>query len=608
MAVVGEIATGVASSLVFESMKRPIFAIQAEIQRRKNISRALNDKAPAAYLAQERRVDLVVSDLARVIGNKEGKLTAPVAQFLSELQRTAFPHAVVHSALCGIGHEPLLPSFESFATRFSDIPFTPKQLLDALFEAAKVRLEAVNDPAMLEILRAQHGEVSNELRLLTLSLARLSEDRLLDHATVRDLRSRVAKAVEAENRHVTVETLKGARKFTLKNLAIPGRLTPLQPTHIQSAKAPVDGESISYQSFRRSIDRAIILGDPGGGKSTLTQLMSFDLANLIGLESANPGRKDFDPYDLKVPLRIILRSYEAKLTRAPSYTIFDYICDEIKPALDSDKGASRGLLKYLLTSGSATLIFDGLDEVLDVGGRRSMVAAIEQFSEIYAACPTLVTSRLVGYRDAPLCDEFKPFGLARFSIDEVRTYTEKAIKAVENVGASAAKAKADEFISQSNKVGSDLRDNPLMLGLMVQIYANRGDVPASRPEVYRECATLMFEKWDERRGIIADVPRHDIGILDVFGYVANLVFGDAGKEEGVSKEWLTHQLRTHFNDWYVDKSTANRSAVSLVKFLTGRAWVMSEVGHEIFKFTHRTFLEYFSLGISTPKAKVLATL
>ena len=44
---------------------------------------------------------------------------------------------------------------------------------------------------------------------------------------------------------------------------------------------------------------------------------------------------------------------------------------------------------------------------------------------------------------------------------------------------------------------------------------------------------------------------------------------------------------------YLDKPKALRAARSLVAFITGRAWVMSEVGPNVFKFTHRTFLEYF---------------
>jgi hypothetical protein len=318
-----------------------------------------------------------------------------------------------------------------------------------------------------------------------------------------------------------------------------------------------------------------------------------DQVNLINLESANPGHKQFEHRDLRIPLRIVLRRFESRAIRSPSYSFLDHFRDDIRNALEGDEPLANAYLSAALGSGEAIVIFDGLDEVLDVGARRRMVEQIEQFSQIYAACPVLVTSRLVGYRDAPLSDEFTNFGLARFNDEEIGKYSQKAIAAVGQMRVAEAKIKSAEFVTQSARVAADLRENPLMLGLMVQIFVYRGDVPNNRPEVYRECATLMFEKWDGRRDIIADVPRHDVELLDVFGYVASRTFGDASIEEGVSRDWLVRELRDHFEDWYVDRASANRAANSLVDFLTGRAWVMSEVGPGIFKFTHRTFLEYF---------------
>jgi hypothetical protein len=44
---------------------------------------------------------------------------------------------------------------------------------------------------------------------------------------------------------------------------------------------------------------------------------------------------------------------------------------------------------------------------------------------------------------------------------------------------------------------------------------------------------------------------------------------------------------------HLDKAKALQAARSLVEFITGRAWVMYDVGPNVFKFTHRTFLEYF---------------
>ena len=81
--------------------------------------------------------------------------------------------------------------------------------------------------------------------------------------------------------------------------------------------------------------------------------------------------------------------------------------------------------------------------------------------------------------------------------------------------------------------------------------------------------------------------------MDVFAYLASKIFGSAETEEGVNRDWLILELRKYFEVWYLEKPRALKAARTLVSFITGRAWVMYEVGSGVYKFTHRTFLEYF---------------
>jgi hypothetical protein len=217
---------------------------------------------------------------------------------------------------------------------------------------------------------------------------------------------------------------------------------------------------------------------------------------------------------------------------------------------------------------------------------------IEQFTNKYAACPTIITSRFVGYWDAPLSDDFSVYHLAAFNDDEVAAFAYKFIKVIELLKRPEAHSKARRFLDQTTHVGKDLRENPLMLGLMVYLFVYRGDVPSNRPEIYKECATLMFEKWDQRRDIIFKIPT-DFDLLDLFSFLASKIFGSPETEDGVSREWLISELRLFFENWYLEKAKALQAARSLVEFITGRAWVMYDVGPNVFKFTHRTFLEYF---------------
>jgi hypothetical protein len=59
--------------------------------------------------------------------------------------------------------------------------------------------------------------------------------------------------------------------------------------------------------------------------------------------------------------------------------------------------APAGLVARLLITGTALVIFDGLDELLDTGHRAEVTAIVERFCTEYPLAPVLVTSRLVGY-------------------------------------------------------------------------------------------------------------------------------------------------------------------------------------------------------------------
>ena len=53
---------------------------------------------------------------------------------------------------------------------------------------------------------------------------------------------------------------------------------------------------------------------------------------------------------------------------------------------------------------------------------------------------------------------------------------------------------------------------------------------------------------------------------------------------------------------YENRAQATAGTKAIVKFITGRAWVMTDVGDGVFAFTHQTFLEYFFARFVDEKA------
>src|SRR5204863_6770511 len=117
-------------------------------------------------------------------------------------------------------------------------------------------------------------------------------------------RSKIARAFQQALKNVRVETHHGARNVEITKIYIPPRLRIRESEHSKqtvkaalsgmdekSAGGPVPGELFGastgtkrdvllfrYLEFKHGFKRAVVLGDPGGGKSTLCQRVCYDLA------------------------------------------------------------------------------------------------------------------------------------------------------------------------------------------------------------------------------------------------------------------------------------------------------------------------------------------
>jgi len=589
--MLAELAGGLVTNLIYDGLRGAFSDTKHELAKRSSVRRAIAG-TPEDTIAKTLATKSL-ADLARVLGGGEGALTDNAHSLIEELRRGAVAEILLQLVILNKSADEAFPAFDVLYRMCAPLPFTSRQFFDALTAAIRYRIESSSDdPVMLEVVRAFGSDVRKQLRELRSYLDRTSQlDGALDVAAYRDASSRVARSIEAAHKELTVETMRGAKRIPISKLVIPARLRTTDNRAPETPARGMDSNSMSLVEFRRTFRNAVILGDPGGGKSTSTQLLCYELAKNI-TQSSSTENGSTHPHDLRIPLRVTVRLLDSKQQKDPAYSILDYITDDIRSALDNNHEHSRRFLVQTLSLGNCVCIFDGLDEILDVERRRSMATQIEQFSAIYFGCPVLVTSRVVGYRDAPLGERFSAYTLSRFNRDEVLSYSTNLIRAIKRAKIKEARDLAEKFVSQTERLAADLRENPLMLGLMVYIYMERGSVPDNRPEIYKQCSLLMFERWDSHRGIKPEI-EDDFTLMDLFGHVAVKVFGDPELEEGVSRDWLLREVGAFFQEWYGDKPRAVRAARNLAQFITGRAWVMCDVGPDRYKFTHRTFLEYF---------------
>jgi predicted NACHT family NTPase len=298
--------------------------------------------------------------------------------------------------------------------------------------------------------------------------------------------------------------------------------------------------------------------------------------------------------DSAVPFLVTLREFAADDPPARSVAGF------IEHRLDTfyQCRPPTGLVERLLLEGTAMVIFDGLDELVDTTRRAEIASIVELFCAEFPLAPVLVTSRVVGYDQARLDpQQFAVYRVTDFDEDRVKEYVTRWFGQEEGVAADEAAHLAETFMVESAEV-PDLRANPLMLALMCILYRGEGSIPRSRPEVYEECARLLFTKWDARRKIHVELRARNL-IEPALRHLAFWILTRDETSATVSMRELIAETAMFLRLRFEDEAEAEEAAREFVDFCRGRAWVFRDAGttaqgEELYTFTHRTFMEYFA--------------
>jgi hypothetical protein len=336
---------------------------------------------------------------------------------------------------------------------------------------------------------------------------------------------------------------------------------------------------ITLKELLARLDRTVLLGDPGGGKSTAATVILHQLTTI--------------QTDL-IPFLITLREFAAGTIEE---SVVEHIEKRLRVNYQCQPPAS--LVDYLLSSGRALVIFDGLDELLDTFRRREVTDVVALFCGRYPLAKVLVTSRRVGYDQAPMDPtQFTVVELAGFDDQQIHEYVAKWFRQDETLSEDAAIEWTNAFVTESASV-RDLRSNPLLLALMCIIYRGEQSIPKDRPGLYERCATMLFEKWDSSRKIHIQLRAGRL-VDPAMKYLAYWMLTTADAQEGVRESLLIKQATNYLGvRSFEDLHEAEAAAQEFVEFCRGRAWVFSDAGstadgESIYKFTHRTFMEYFA--------------
>ena len=316
-------------------------------------------------------------------------------------------------------------------------------------------------------------------------------------------------------------------------------------------------KTITLGEAFRSERCLVILGDPGGGKTTLARWLVLKLARALHqslehrteMPRVKVSTNQVDPeapnnttlFDLgpaRLPVLVRISEYaewrkECKLGQ--SSALIEFLgyqgwLGEYLQGKDSQEKL-HSLIKDYIDRESVVIILDGMDELPAGSIRDDVLTAIENFIQEHITQPLsygrhahydkpfvsggnqlIITSRIAGYKAAPIQSK----GVSHVIIEPMRRtavsyfcdswFRFKAVYEEENSTRlpeevqEMARVEADGLkntIFDPEKIGiRELATNPLLITILTLVYRDRdGNLPHLRVELYQAALELLIEIW-----------------------------------------------------------------------------------------------------------------
>jgi formylglycine-generating enzyme required for sulfatase activity len=397
----------------------------------------------------------------------------------------------------------------------------------------------------------------------------------------------------------------------------------LQPQPGQQTERRDDKEKhspIPAVAAASALPRLVIIGYPGGGKSTLVNYLAAQLAaRRLGQTVADEALPGWPDTARPMPVRIVLRRFAASLPSqitpdARAGLVWDYIQQQMT---DWGCGESFAHLKQTLLEEGGVIFFDGLDEVreTDADSRRSDIKeAIVAFAAPLAKCRIIVTCRDYAYKRG---DEwrlpehlFPVFALARFGEEQMAHFTRtwyRQVGPLKGWTEARSQAEADKLfgaVRQYNHL-RELAQYPLLLTLMAQVHGRDGFLPEDRADLYERAVKLLLAHWENR--LVRDVEggqKVEPGLVIQLGVpvatlrraLARVAFAaHERQEQEIERSDRTADIHRLYLQDELEAELGSLDKVKIViDYIQQRAGLLQERDRYTYTFPHRTFQEYLA--------------
>jgi adenylate kinase len=347
--------------------------------------------------------------------------------------------------------------------------------------------------------------------------------------------------------------------------------------------------------------RAVVIGGPGKGKSTVgQQLAQIHRAKLIGKEDYQFEK----PKTIRIPFRIVLKYFAQWLAKKPNLdTLEAYIAERMgiltsRPGLVSPKD-----IQDILCCRPCLLILDGLDEVGVPELQEKMLARIKNFlsmaEKLNSNLMVVASSRPKEfdkhYKSYFTTKRFLHLELIDMSAQKVNEYAKKWVLAKKLKDEEEQRIISTLEECQQDNNTSALLTSPLYVTIILLIIKNRGRPPSQKEDLFNKYWEIIFAREKSKdKGIIQSDESLLFGLHSYLGHLLH----ERAAEENIQSRLSENDFRNAVCKFLRQENkrssseTINLKMEALVK--DGDRLVLITEANDLFGFDIRSFQEFFA--------------
>ncbi len=306
------------------------------------------------------------------------------------------------------------------------------------------------------------------------------------------------------------------------------------------------------------VNRFVLVGGPGQGKSTASQFMcqlyraylvqdtpamrNAEVKAAVTKITQQAEKESLAPRARRWPFKIVLTHFADHLAQGKCTSVLDYVAQRVSDGSSTPVTARH--MRNWLQSFPWLLVLDGLDEVPETSNRSALIQRVNDFQieadESGADLVIVATTRPQGYTDEFSPENFRHYLLKPLSPIHALAYGQKLATARHG----AQSDKALQLIARLEHASAEtstahLMGTPLQVTIMAVLLDRVGKAPKDRYTLFAEYYRVIYERELEKEGVASNLLRDHWTDINSIHADVGLVLQERSEHSGETESRLT---------------------------------------------------------------------